>query len=205
MVTFLKVLTQMSAPLVKGKIVFVGDTSVGKTALINSYNKLSINAKPTIGANSVACNVDYNGKNVVLNVWDTAGQEDFRCLVPVYARCAQVAVIVFDLTNQSSYDSVSEWVRYLKEEVQVPNLLLVGNKDDLNGVVNFNIAMQYAQSQNLSCIKTSALTGSGVEELFSEIAQFVEEPSVKPEVEQVSFKPVAIHDNQHQTSGKGCC
>ena len=192
--------------VLKGKVVLVGDTSVGKTAIVNCFNKLSTDVQPTVGANSITCHVTLDdGRAVTLNVWDTAGQDDFKCLVPMYARCAQVAIVVFDQSLPSSYESVDNWIQYMKDEVQVPNVFLVANKQDLDEAVDINQAINYAQEKEVTFCRTSAITGCGVDALFQSIAEVVSAPEEKQEtvVEPVFPKPVSIDDPNHKKSG--CC
>ena len=116
---------------VKGKVVFVGNASVGKTCIIASQNKLDQDyVQPTIAAASIATRVDLDGVEIKLNVWDTAGQDDYRCLVPMYAHFSHVAVIVFSVADKSSFDAIPSWIDYLKSNAEIPHTFLVANKID---------------------------------------------------------------------------
>lgn len=193
--------------MMKGKVVLVGDTSVGKTAIVNCFNKLSVDVAPTVGANSITCTVSLEtGEDVVLNVWDTAGQDDFKCLVPMYARCSQVAIIVYDQSKPVSFESVPQWTEYMKTDVGVPNVFLVANKSDLEEAVPFADGVNYAQKNGLQFFRTSAITGDQVDFLFKAIAEVVAAPEEENhvEVEPVFSQPVNIESkNNHEK--KGCC
>ena len=193
--------------IIKGKVVLVGDTSVGKTAIVNCFNKLSIDVSPTVGANSITCNVklESTGEEVTLNIWDTAGQDDFKCLVPMYARCAQVALVVFDQSNESSYETTEQWIQYMRDEVQVPNIFLIANKYDLDEKVDINKILAEAQTNNIQFHRTSAKTGFGIDILFQSIAEVVAQPDTvqPPTDEQVIFTPTPIDKTNHNQ--KKCC
>lgn len=193
----------------KGKVVLVGDTSVGKTAIVNCFNKHSIDVAPTVGANSITCNVtlEATGENVTLNIWDTAGQDDFKCLVPMYARCAQVALVVFAQNEQSSFDSTAQWIDHMQKNVGVPNVFLVANKSDLDEVVSIEKALQFADERGVQFFRTSALNGNGVEDLFQEIAKVVNTPETTQEEVQPVFYGNTVLDpkNEKKDQKGGCC
>lgn len=159
----------------QGKVVLVGDASVGKTAIINYYFQIDSEEKPTIGANSHKSVVKYNSHEVILNIWDTAGQDDFRSLVPMYARNSQVALIVYDQSNKASFDHVPGWINFLKDNVNIPHIFLVGNKSDLDENVQSTDALQIADDNDFRYIRTSAKSGDGINELFCQIAEVVYE------------------------------
>ena len=115
----------------KGKVVFVGNTGVGKTSIIYKYLRNNTPVIPTVAGNSMPIEVQLDNVNVVkLNVWDTSGSENYQCLVPMYARTSQVAIVVFDVTEEKSFEDVEEWLKYLNTNSNTPNIFLVGNKTD---------------------------------------------------------------------------
>ena len=90
----------------KFKIIFLGEQSIGKTSIINRFNDENFNGdvSSTVGIDFIAKTMHLmNNKIIRLQLWDTAGQERFRSLIPGYIRDANVAVIVFDVTNKNSY------------------------------------------------------------------------------------------------------
>lgn len=188
---------------VKGKVVFVGDASVGKTCIIASQNRASQSyIQPTIAASSVATKVDYNGTEVTLNVWDTAGQDDYRCLVPMYAHYSQVAVIVFSVTDAKSFESIPSWVEYLKSNADIPNIFLVANKIDLASEVDEASIVRVAEEQGLKLFQTSARTGENIENLFYAIAGVVESGTDQDDI----IEPVIhVTNNREQRESKKCC
>lgn len=96
---------------IKRKVVFIGDSQVGKTSIINYKTEYQMmdRIQPTIGNNSQDIKIEIDSKEVKLQVWDTAGQEVFRSLVSVYLRGAQAAIIVYDLTREETFSLLNDW------------------------------------------------------------------------------------------------
>ncbi|KAG2188100.1 hypothetical protein INT44_000851 [Umbelopsis vinacea] len=135
------------------------------------------------------CNVD--DRSIKFEIWDTAGQERFHSLAPMYYRNAQAAVVVYDVTKAASLDKAKSWVKELQRQAN-PNIViaLVGNKLDLvqqaeeededaeEGTstvrqVPQEEAAAYAQESGLLFFETSARTGDGVDQVFSDIAKSI--------------------------------
>lgn len=157
------------------KVVFLGDSGVGKSSLLLRFhrNEFSDAFEVTIGGAFLQTKVELEkGLIVTLDVWDTAGQERFRSLMPLYYRQASAAVIVYDVGDMKSFNRCDYWVKTLKE--QEPNclLFLVGNKADKeNREVTPEIAAEFAKSHNMVAVETSAKTAKNVQQLFSQIAE----------------------------------
>lgn len=125
----------------KIKCVLIGDQGVGKSTLSYFYvhDELPGGVSTTIGACFLAKNVpliiDGNAYNVKIQLWDTAGSEKFRALMPHYYRGALLALIMFDLTNPVSLEHVDKWIHDLYQHVGIsdtkPLIILVGTKADL--------------------------------------------------------------------------
>ena len=200
---------------VKSKVVFAGDAAVGKTSIIYKYKDIKERVQATIVASSISCEVDYQDKKVTLNVWDTAGQDDYRVLVPVYARSAQIGVIVFDQTSIDSLEHVTEWYNFLSNASDIPYIVLVQNKIDLppaEGVTDEHVK-EIADKLGIGehIYKTSAKDGQNIEILFYALAELVEkcESSNTPD-DVVIFPtpPPNTSGSENETSGdtgKRCC
>merc|ERR1719318_1246005 len=105
-------------PRMKYKLVFVGDSSVGKTSIISRfmYDHFDSNYDATIGIDFLAKTHTVQNKTVRLQLWDTAGQERFRSLIPSYIRDSTVAVVVYDITNANSFHQTSKWIDDVRTE-----------------------------------------------------------------------------------------
>ncbi|KAH9947252.1 P-loop containing nucleoside triphosphate hydrolase protein [Amylocystis lapponica] len=121
---------------VDAKIVIMGNTGVGKTSLLCRYTQGKFDPKnttSTTGAFFVTKKVNVDGLKVRLQLWDTAGQERFRSMAPMYYRGANAALLLYDITNASSFEDVRGWLEELKKNCS-PDLIIyiVGSKADLH-------------------------------------------------------------------------
>lgn len=162
------------------KVVVIGDYDVGKSTLI-SRGTGNINAGRyinQIGVDFVVRTIELDVKTIKLQIWDTAGQERFKALTSSCYRGAHGIILVYDVTNQDSYEHLSHWFceidRHAPENVKI---ILVGNKIDLTRerLVDSTTAQDFARSMGIPFLETSAQTGLNVEELFSTMrAEIVE-------------------------------
>jgi small GTP-binding protein len=159
------------------KVVFIGDSGVGKSALFARFQNRAFNpvTQSTIGGACANVDVQTEGTGVMkLIVWDTAGQEAYRGIVPMYfTRCAFV-LIVYDISSLESFESVLSWHKLSREKApQVAKVILIANKCDLEKRRLVSIAAGNELAGNIRAFmffETSAATGDGVEELLSSIA-----------------------------------
>jgi Ras-related protein Rab-8A len=158
------------------KLGILGDSSVGKTCLCNSFMNLefSMDQLSTIGADKSEKKLTLkNGKDIKLIIWDTAGQERFRSAGLKYARNAQGIVLVFDVTNRASFDNIGNWMELINENFKNPSIILFGNKADIakeKWKVSNEEAKEFAEKMKFPYFETSAMTKQGINEGFSFIA-----------------------------------
>jgi len=153
------------------KLLVVGDAGVGKTCLITRFvdDVFSSTCKSTIGVDFKATSIEMDGKNIDLQVWDTAGQERFRALTTSYYRGAHGVILVYDVTEQASFDHLASWLKDVNlhsgEEVV---RLLIGNKDDNEDlkVVDTETAREFAKENCMLFLEASALTKNNVSAAF---------------------------------------
>ena len=131
------------------KVVFLGDTSVGKSCLAVRFvrNEFFEFQEPTIGAAFLGKNINLNDKRYKFEIWDTAGQERYRSLAPMYYRGAKAAVIVYDITDEDTFKGAKTWVSEIKKKSNNCFILLVGNKVDLtnNRKVDINMVKNFLE------------------------------------------------------------
>ena len=162
------------------KIIVLGESGVGKTALLQKYinNTFTEDHKSTIGADFFTKKLDIGRSLVTLQIWDTAGQERFASLGKAFYRGANAAILVFDQSNRASFDKVENWksqfeeVNDLSESDEDFPFLLISNKCDLEKrAVSLNEADQYAQANKMIFYECSALTGKNIKSAIGKIAE----------------------------------
>ncbi|KRX04036.1 P-loop containing nucleoside triphosphate hydrolase [Pseudocohnilembus persalinus] len=164
------------------KIVLLGNVAVGKTSITQRYvhGKFDENYFNTLGGAYVEKNITTNqGNPWQLNIWDTAGDERYRSIMPLYYRDASAAVLVYDVTDFKSLEDLEYWIKELDEKVKKDSMVLclLGNKNDVSKEqkrVQTEQAQEFANSKNLIFGECSAKTGDGIEEVFSKLTQELE-------------------------------
>ena len=190
------------------KMVMLGDSGVGKTSIVLRLNDHVFRqmTEPTIGSGVVNKVFETSHGDINLCIWDTAGEERYRSFTGLYSKGASACAIVFDLTNEGSFDSIEEWVEIFKENSEEDaKVFIVGNKNDLvdSREVNANKCYKWCTDRNYSYYEVSAKTGENVDFLFSEIA---EELSTVEDTKEVEKKNVNLNQKQNQSSSLlGCC
>ncbi len=144
------------------KIIFVGDASVGKTALTERITKNEFREyyNSTIGVDFSTTTLEFDDKSIKTHIWDTAGQESFASIISTYYRGIAGAVIVFDVTNKESFHKCSFWLDQINKNGIIghhPILMLVGNKiDRTKRTVTYKEANDFANENNMLYQETSA-------------------------------------------------
>ncbi|KAK4053762.1 GTPase Ryh1 [Microbotryomycetes sp. JL201] len=213
------------AALKKFKLVFLGEQSVGKTSLITRFmlpsaSNIGLTVTERLadvldgrlrqtGIDFLSKTMYLEDRTVRLQLWDTAGQERFRSLIPSYIRDSSVAVVVYDITNRTSFMNTSKWVDDVRSERGNDVIIvLVGNKTDLNDKrqVTTEEAETKAKELNVMFIETSAKAGHNVKTLFRKIAQAL--PGMERENEaagtQNQMIDVSITPQNNTTSESSC-
>ncbi|EEF45967.1 protein with unknown function [Ricinus communis] len=150
---------------INAKLVLLGDVGAGKSSLVLRFVKGQFVEfqESTIGAAFFSQTLAVNDATVKFEIWDTAGQERYHSLAPMYYRGAAAAIIVYDITNQASFERAKKWVQELQAQGN-PNMVmaLAGNKADLLDArkVATEEAQVYAQENGLFFMETSAKTAT---------------------------------------------
>ncbi|KAL4189839.1 hypothetical protein AMTRI_Chr08g167470 [Amborella trichopoda] len=157
------------------KIVLLGDGRVGKTSLVLRYvnNEFSEKQEATMQASYLTKRLVIEGVPITLAIWDTAGQERFHALGPIYYRDADAALLVYDITDSHSFNRVRNWVKELQQMASKNIILAIAaNKSDLVRSKKYDLqeAQSYAALIEARLFVTSAKSGSGIDEVFLDIA-----------------------------------
>ncbi|MEQ9714653.1 MAG: GTP-binding protein [Candidatus Asgardarchaeia archaeon] len=157
------------------KIIVVGDAYVGKTSLAIRYakNYFSETYILTIGVNFLKRVVEYNNKTVVLDIWDTGGQERFNYIRTSYFRGASGAIICYDVTNKKSFENIPKWISEVDQHCEEIPMVLVATKKDLEDQrqVSPEEGKKIAEAYGMQFFETSAKTGENVEKPFEALIE----------------------------------
>lgn len=175
------------------KIVLAGDSGVGKTNILARFTRdfFSEDTKSTIGVEFATKSLVVNNKLVKASIWDTAGQENYKAITRAYFHGALGAMIVFDITQSSTFESVSRWLNDIRSNAEKDVIImLVGNKSDLTDMrsVSEEEAIGFAKVNQLLYIETSALNSTNVSEAFQNIVteivnKLTNKKDLKPQIQ----------------------
>ena len=168
------------------KVCVFGDGGVGKTTLIKRFSTgiFEEDLKMTIGADFSVKNVDIGGRTVTLRIWDFAGEDRFRVLLPAFAKGADGGIFMYDTTRYSSLSQIKDWLSIFEyfgseESGKIP-IIMVGGKIDLEDKrsVKSEEAQELSSTYELKgYYECSSKTGENVEQIFEVIAKkMIEKP-----------------------------
>jgi small GTP-binding protein len=156
-----------SISVTRHKIIFVGDACTGKTSIINRIidNPFNDTYEVSIGIDFMSKNIRFRGQNIKIQIWDSAGQEKYKGLIPSYIRNSSIVFIVYDVSNRSSFDNVKNWIQFVKD-IEKTTMILCGNKIDLDRDVNTNEGEEIAKSEGILFFECSAKTNENIKNMF---------------------------------------
>ena len=166
----------------------VGKTSISKRFITGKFEKIDL-ANRTINTKTFQKCIEVNNKSFNLNIWDTAGEEKYHALAPIFYRGAQGAVIIFDVTNRETFKRATKWFSELSEFAEGnPKMILIGNKIDLpNRVISNEEATNLAREYNCNFLEVSAYTGANVEEIFFNLTSSIYKSKQKKQAEKMDY------------------
>ena len=176
------------------KYVIIGDSGVGKSNILLKYinNTFSEEFKATVGVEFGAKNLQVNGRVYRIQIWDTAGQENFRSIARAYYKNSVCACIVYDITNRNSFNSIQSWIDdCVKQSPKSILFILIGNKNDLNESreVQYEEGVEFAKKRNMIFLETSAKTGNNISTIFDKSIRQIDKN---------------ILDNKYDLSNENC-
>ncbi|EKE42164.1 hypothetical protein ENUP19_0146G0019 [Entamoeba nuttalli] len=200
------------------KIVLVGESGVGKSNLLLRFtrNEFDPDKRSTIGVEFATRSINYCDKNIRAQIWDTAGQERYRAITNAYYRGALGALVVYDITKKTSFESVEKWLAELHENADKKVVqMVIGNKCDLSQTreVQTTEGEELAKKNNAFFFETSALDGSNVEEAFMTLLKKIYDDSSKSvdgeqsntnEIKPAT-EPIDLGSQNNKPEEKKCC
>ena len=160
------------------KVILIGDSGVGKTCLINQYSKQEFTGEHvttiTAGGDKTFKDVNVGNKTVKLEIWDTAGQEQYKAVNKIFMNKAKIAAIIYDMTNQETFDNIKNWYDDIKEKNNTIEMIgIIANKSDLyeEQVVSKEEDEKYAKSINGLFYETSDMDYESVSYAFEDLTK----------------------------------
>jgi len=162
------------------KYIIIGDTGVGKTALLFQFTEGKFQAQHdlTIGVEFGAKTIEVDNKQIKLQIWDTAGQESFRSITRSYYREAAVALLVYDVTRRETFNHLKQWLEETRQNANAhTTIFLIGNKSDLTDKrqVDTKEGKAWADEHKIHFMETSAKSGSNVKNVFVDSSKTIYE------------------------------
>ena len=191
----------------------IGPAFSGKTSLVERYvfKKFSDDYNITVGFDFQSKTIHMNGKCISLQIWDTAGTEMFQTLTASYYRNSAGAIVVFDVTNEKSFESLDTWINFYRENkdrTKEELIYLVGNKVDLdNRVISEKDAKNYLMSKGLkNYFEVSAKRGDNVDKLFNSLAKDIFQiySELINESQKEKKAPIELKHEKSEKKSKGC-
>merc|ERR1712003_321713 len=160
------------------KYIIIGDTGVGKSCLLLQFTDKRFQPVHdlTIGVEFGARMINIDGKQIKLQIWDTAGQESFRSITRSYYRGAAGALLVYDISRRDTFKHLSRWLEEARQHSQSNMvIMLIGNKNDLEHrrQVTYEEGKAFAEANGLIFLETSAKTAHNVEQAFLKTAEVI--------------------------------
>ena len=202
-------MSEKAEPKIIVKLLLLGDSSVGKTSIIIKYisNKFMDTNIATLGVDYMDKTVDYNNLKVFLQIWDTSGEEKYRSITKSYYKNAEGLLVIFDITNEESFNHVKNWINEAKDNNSDIKIILIGNKLDFENErkVAQERALKFAENNSLQYFETSAKNGKNIHKSFKAMIDLILEGKSEQEILNELKKPqktVSVNDDKKK---KSCC
>ena len=202
------------------KVIIIGDTAVGKSNILSRYVKdeFSSNSKSTVGVELGIKFLKIKNTKTKIQIWDTAGQERYRAITSSYFKGSNGCFIVYDITNEASFNNIENWYEQIQKETSsdLP-ILLVGNKCDLEDERKVPIEKGKEKAKNLNCafFETSALKKINIDKIFEELVNNIyEKTGGNKNDDDINIelikddKGISLNDDKNDEKGSkkgGCC
>ena len=191
------------------KLLLIGDSGVGKTSILFRFSDDAFTSTfiSTIGIDFKIKTVELRGKKIKLQIWDTAGQERFHTITTSYYRGAMGIMLVYDVTDERSFENIVKWLRNIDEHANEDvEKMILGNKCDIDGkrAVSKERGEAIAREYGVPFLETSAKANTNIDKAFNDLATAIldkfagKEPGDAPD-------RVTVDPRRGDTSRRGCC
>ncbi|CAL9229018.1 unnamed protein product [Arabidopsis halleri] len=197
------------------KLLLIGDSGVGKSCLLLRFSDDTFTTSfiTTIGIDFKIRTVELDGKRIKLQIWDTAGQERFRTITTAYYRGAMGILLVYDVTDESSFNNIRNWMKNIEQHASDNvNKILVGNKADMDEskrAVPTAKGQALADEYGIKFFETSAKTNLNVENVFLSIAKDIKqrltETDTKAEPQGIKITKQDTASSSSTAEKSACC
>ena len=203
----------------KCNLLIIGDATVGKTCILRrfAHDKFTSNYISTVGIDFFTKDVILDDKKIHIKIWDTAGQERYRSLTQGFFRKAEGIIIVYDITNESSFNNLKFWIDSIESNTNSQNskipAIIIGNKIDiLERKVDKVSAENFAKNKNYKYFEVSAKTGIYIDESIKFLIKKVlkegnENEKKKEDKKDTKNIEIKKNDNNNDKTAqiKKCC
>eukprot|EP00656_Telonema_subtile_P054877 TRINITY_DN82_c0_g1_i1.p1 TRINITY_DN82_c0_g1~~TRINITY_DN82_c0_g1_i1.p1 ORF type:complete len:227 (+),score=89.71 TRINITY_DN82_c0_g1_i1:128-808(+) len=191
------------------KLLLIGDSGVGKSCLLCRYSEDSFHNKfiTTIGIDFKIRTIELEGKKIKLQIWDTAGQERFRTITQAYYRGAMGILLVYDVTDEKSFENIRSWMRNIEQHANTEVVkVLLGNKCDMKNkrAKTYEQGEALAKEYGIQFFETSAKDKINVEEAFTTIAKLIKDKR-KDESTPAQDTKLDLKNTPVEKKKGGCC
>ena len=198
-----------SEPSVTFKILTIGESGVGKTSILRRFvdNKFLKTHLATIGIDFKTKNLNINGQEIKLKIWDTAGQERFRNITTQYYKSADGIILVYDVTDEASFEKIRDWMEQILSNTQKDEigLVLLGNKCDMEPRnITEEQGNKMAGDLGINYFETSALSGQGINDAFEQLTKDIMKKKGVGEGNGDGLVDLKKTKNKNE-NGKDCC
>ena len=199
----------------KCQLLIIGDSTVGKTSILSRFANGTFNSNylATVGLDNFTKDETIDDKNVRIKIWDTAGQERYKALTKGFFRNAEGIMIVYDVTNQESFENLKNWIQSIKDNMgndfleRIP-VVIIGNKIDSDErEIKTEDAESFCKQQNYPYFETSAKTGENIDNTIRFLVKKVidvNSDNKEGNNENGNIKINTEEHNKKEKSGCGC-
>ena len=199
----------------KCQLLIIGDSTVGKTSILSRFANGTFNSNylATVGLDNFTKDETIDDKNVRIKIWDTAGQERYKALTKGFFRNAEGIMIVYDVTNQESFENLKNWIQSIKDNMgndfleRIP-VVIIGNKIDSDErEIKTEDAESFCKQQNYPYFETSAKTGENIDNTIRFLVKKVIDVNSDNKEENNGNGNIKINTEEHnkkEKSGCGC-